>query len=46
MPEVNKQFNNIKIHSQYSICEGALKIDELAEYCKKNKINAIGIADS
>ena len=46
MPEVNKQFNNIKIHSQYSICEGALKIDELAEYCKKNKIKAIGIADS
>ena len=42
----NKQFNNIKIHSQYSICEGALKIDALADYCKKNKIQAVGLADS
>ena len=32
-----KSFNNIKIHTQYSICEGAVKIDELAEICKKNK---------
>ena len=42
----NKNFNNIKIHTQYSICEGAVKIDELADYCKANKIKAIGIADS
>tara|TARA_B100000963_G_scaffold336267_1_gene331146 strand:+ start:1370 stop:4786 length:3417 start_codon:yes stop_codon:yes gene_type:complete len=42
----NKQFNNIKIHTQYSICEGAIKIDELADYCKQNKIKSIGIADS
>ncbi|MBD1150413.1 DNA polymerase III subunit alpha [Pelagibacterales bacterium SAG-MED29] len=42
----NKQFNNIKIHTQYSICEGAIKIDELANYCKLNKIKAIGLADS
>ena len=41
-----KQFNNIKIHTQYSICEGAIKIDDLANYCKKNKIKAIGLADS
>ena len=33
-----KNFNQIKIHSQYSICEGALKIEELKEYCKKNGI--------
>ena len=32
----NKKFNNIKIHTQYSICEGAIKIDDLAECCKKN----------
>ncbi len=43
---VNKSFNNIKIHTQYSICEGAIKIDELAEYCKLNKIKCIGLADS
>ncbi|MDC0366485.1 DNA polymerase III subunit alpha [Pelagibacteraceae bacterium] len=42
----NKNFNNIKIHTQYSICEGAVKIDELADYCKANKIKAIGLADS
>ena len=42
----NKNFNNIKIHTQYSICEGAIKIDELAEYCKSNKIKSIGLADS
>jgi len=42
----NKEFNNIKVHTQYSICEGAIKIDELADYCKANKIKAIGLADS
>ena len=42
----NKEFNNIKVHTQYSICEGAVKIDELADYCKVNKIKAIGLADS
>ena len=41
-----KVFNNIKIHTQYSICEGAIKIDELAEYCKENKIKSLGLADS
>ena len=42
----DKNFNNIKIHTQYSICEGAIKIDELAEYCKTNKIKSLGLADS
>jgi len=42
----DKNFNNIKIHTQYSICEGAIKIEELAEYCKSNKIKSIGLADS
>ena len=42
----NKNFNNIKIHTQYSICEGAIKIDELADYCKANKIKSLGLADS
>ena len=41
-----KTFNNIKIHTQYSICEGAIKIDDLAEYCKINKIKSLGLADS
>ena len=42
----DKTFNNIKVHTQYSICEGAIKIDELANYCKLNKIKSIGLADS
>ncbi len=42
----DKNFNNIKIHTQYSICEGAIKIDELAEYCKSNKIKSVGLSDS
>ena len=46
MPLNEKNFNNIKIHTQYSICEGAIKIDDLAEYCKSNKIKSLGLADS
>ena len=42
----NKIFNNLKIHTQYSICEGAIKIDELADFCKTNKIKSLGLADS
>ncbi|MBD1145510.1 DNA polymerase III subunit alpha [Pelagibacterales bacterium SAG-MED34] len=41
-----KSFNQIKIHSQYSICEGALKIENLKEYCKKNKIQSVGLSDT
>ena len=41
-----KVFNNFKIHTQYSICEGAIKIDDLANYCKENKVPNIGICDS
>ncbi len=46
MLKIDKKFNNIKIHTQYSICEGAIKIDDLADYCKRNKIQAMGLADS
>ena len=41
-----KIFNNFKIHTQYSICEGAIKIDDLANHCKENKVSSIGICDS
>ena len=41
-----KLFNNIKIHTQYSICEGAIKIADLADYCKASKIRCLGLADS
>ena len=42
----NKKFTHLKIHTQYSICEGALKTTELAKYCKANKVRAIGLCDS
>ena len=32
---LNKTFNHFKIHTQYSICEGAVKIDQLKNFCKK-----------
>ena len=46
MSDANSIFTNFKVHTQYSICEGAIKIEELAEYCKKNKIKALGLSDS
>ena len=42
----NKNFNHLKVHTQYSICEGAIKIDELADFCKSKKIKCIGLSDS
>ena len=42
MPEsVNQKFNHLKIHTQYSICEGAIKIDNLKDFCKERKIQSI-----
>ncbi len=37
---------NLKIHSQFSICEGAIKINQLSDFCKKNKVTAVGICDN
>jgi len=42
----NKNFNHLKVHTQYSICEGAIKIDELADFCKLKKIKSLGLSDS
>ena len=47
MPESNNQkFNHLKIHTQYSICEGAIKIDNLKNFCKERKIQSIGLSDT
>ena len=47
MPEsLSQNFNHIKIHSQYSICEGALKIDDLQSFSKSNKIKSLGLCDT
>ncbi len=39
-------FNHLKIHTQYSICEGAARIEDLQEYSKKNKIKSLGLCDT
>ncbi len=41
-----KIFNHLKIHSQYSICEGAVKIDDLKEFSKQNKIKSLALCDT
>ena len=46
MSNVKSTFTNFKVHTQYSLCEGAIKIDDLADYCKKNKIRSLGLSDS
>ena len=42
----NRNFNHLKIHTQYSICEGAIKIDDLKNYCKEKKIQCLGLSDT
>ena len=46
MQENNQNFNHLKIHTQYSICEGAIKIDDLKIFCKEKKIRSIGLSDT
>ena len=46
MQENNQNFNHLKIHTQYSICEGAIKIHDLKNYCKENNIKSIGLSDT
>ncbi len=43
---INKTFNHFKVHTQYSICEGAVKIDQLKDFCKANKIKSLGLSDT
>ena len=43
---LNKNFNHLKIHTQYSICEGAVKIEELKDFCKNNIIQSVGLSDT
>ena len=41
MQESNSEnFNHLKIHSQFSICEGAIKIDDLKDISKDKKLKA------
>ena len=42
----HQKFNHLKIHTQYSICEGAIKIEDLKNYCKNNRIPCLGLSDT
>ena len=42
----NHQFNHLKVHTQYSICEGAIKIETLKDFCKERKIRCVGLSDT
>jgi len=42
----NQKFNHLKIHTQYSICEGAIKIEKLKDFCKEKKIPCLGLSDT
>ena len=47
MDESQKEnFNHLKIHSQYSICEGAIKIDDLKDFSKEKKIKSFALCDT
>ena len=39
------EFINFKVHTQFSICEGAVKISKLAKFCKESNVSAVGICD-
>ncbi len=41
-----QNFNHLKIHTQYSICEGAVKIDDLQDYSKNSKLKSLGLCDT
>ncbi len=41
-----QNFNHLKIHTQYSICEGAVKIDDLQDFSKTNKIKSLALCDT
>ena len=45
MQNLNK-FNHIKVHTQYSICEVAARISDLANFCKENKLPSLGLSDT
>tara|TARA_B100001121_G_scaffold285029_1_gene280421 strand:+ start:2787 stop:6203 length:3417 start_codon:yes stop_codon:yes gene_type:complete len=47
MAESNIQnFNHLKIHTQYSICEGAIKIEDLKDISKELKLKSVALCDT
>jgi len=42
----NPSFIHLKVHSAYSLLEGAIKIKELVKLCQKNNMPAVAVTDS
>ena len=38
-------FVHLHLHTEYSLLDGAVKVDELIKHCKKNNINAVAVTD-
>ena len=38
-------FVHLHLHSEYSLLDGAVKVDELIDHCVKNNINAVALTD-
>jgi DNA polymerase-3 subunit alpha len=43
---MSKEFVHLRLHSAYSLAEGAIKIGKLVELCEENKMPAVAITDS
>ena len=38
-------FVHLHLHTEYSLLDGAVKVDELVRHCKENNINAVSVTD-
>ena len=44
---LKQKFNHLKVHTQYSICEGAISIDDsLKDFSKENKFKSLALCDT
>ncbi len=38
-------FVHLHLHTEYSLLDGAIKVDDLVRHCKENNINAVAVTD-
>jgi DNA polymerase-3 subunit alpha len=43
---MNAKFVHLRLHSAYSLAEGAIKIEKLVKLCEKNKMPAVAVTDT
>ena len=39
------EFVHLHLHTEYSLLDGACKVDDLVEHCVKNNVKALAITD-